>query len=60
MSSSANPPTQPLALSAGYLAMLQARPPAPQPAPPRQPATATADQPAPAFSGRGRFVDILV
>jgi hypothetical protein len=60
MPSTANPPTQPLALSAGYLAMLQTRPAAPQPAPSRQPASATGEQPAPTFSGRGRFVDILV
>ena len=54
------PPTQPLALTATYLALLQPRPAVP--ALPRASAAApAAEPPAPAATPtRGRYVDLLV
>jgi len=57
-------PTQPLGLSATYLALLQARQSSPAPAgvtanpSPRQ-ASAAAPTAAPSATGRGRFIDII-
>jgi hypothetical protein len=55
-----NPPTQPLALSAAYLSLLQARQSA------QKPADSTAasagnetPRPTPGAAGRGRLIDIL-